>query len=408
MGLKSAAIDTILGDGARDLKRRWHKAGRRGRRKLLFFHQVDDAHSHLLAEHIPRLLAAYDFDLDLRVVPPPGPTADPEPALRRAYVRHDAALLARYYDLNLPLATPAPQATVDDANRAVLAEPTIERAIEVGRKLLGGAPIDAPQVNLQQLSDNEALRDRLGHYHSAMLYYEGEWYWGIDRIWHIVERLRAEGVEARSNPLPVERQGPIDESKVVLPATLEMFFSFRSPYSYMALARTFDLADRFDGLTVVVRPVLPMVTRGLPVPFKKRFYIVQDAKRECVKLGLPFGRIADPLGRGVERCLAMFYLADARGRGREFLLSAATGIWSEGLEVSTDAGMQVAIERAGLDWSELRAAEGQAPWRDAAENNRKAMVAHGLWGVPSFSLGSFTTWGQDRIWILDSMLQRVC
>ena len=35
-----------------------------------------------------------------------------------------------------------------------------------------------------------------------------------------------------------------------------MFFSFRSPYSYIALPRAYALADHY-GLTLRLRPVLP-------------------------------------------------------------------------------------------------------------------------------------------------------
>jgi 2-hydroxychromene-2-carboxylate isomerase len=39
----------------------------------------------------------------------------------------------------------------------------------------------------------------------------------------------------------------------------------------------------------------------------------------------------------------------------------------------------------------------------AAEEHRDALFAAGLWGVPSFRYGGFTTWGQDRLWMLDAL-----
>ena len=38
-----------------------------------------------------------------------------------------------------------------------------------------------------------ALRRRLGHYLGAMLHYGGEWYWGVDRLWHLERRLQQLG-----------------------------------------------------------------------------------------------------------------------------------------------------------------------------------------------------------------------
>ncbi|MDA0705161.1 MAG: hypothetical protein O2805_00695 [Proteobacteria bacterium] len=100
--------------------------------------------------------------------------------------------------------------------------------------------------------------------------------------------------------LPVSPPGAARE----LPE-LEFFFSFRSPYSYLALQRAFRIADAF-GLAIRVRPVLPMVMRGLPVPKSKLRYIASDAVREAERLKIPFGRFADPMGAGVERCLAVY------------------------------------------------------------------------------------------------------
>jgi hypothetical protein len=44
-----------------------------------------------------------------------------------------------------------------------------------------------------------------------------------------------------------------------------------------------------------------MVMRKLPVPRQKALAFVRDAAREARYHGIPFGRIADPVGRPVER-----------------------------------------------------------------------------------------------------------
>jgi 2-hydroxychromene-2-carboxylate isomerase len=40
-------------------------------------------------------------------------------------------------------------------------------------------------------------------------------------------------------------------------------------------------------------------------------------------------------------------------------------------------------------------------WRTEVENNRLAMFADDLWGVPSFRFGQLSTWGQDRLWLVE-------
>ncbi len=62
-------------------------------------------------------------------------------------------------------------------------------------------------------------------------------------------------------------------------AQLDFFFSFRSPYSYLAGPRAFALADRYD-VEVVFRGVIPMAMRGQSVPMAKRLHTLRDVKRE--------------------------------------------------------------------------------------------------------------------------------
>ena len=186
-----------------------------------------------------------------------------------------------------------------------------------------------------------------------------------------------------------------------------MFYSFRSPYSYLALGRVAEIADAF-GLTLKIRPVLPMVMRGMQVPRAKLLYIVKDAAREAARRGVAFGRIADPVGPGAERSLAVFFYAEAQNRGKEFLLNLGEAIWAQGIDVATDAGMRKVIANTGLSWPDVQSAMESGSWRDVAVENRDSMMASGSWGVPTLRLGDFVAWGQDRDWLLVRHIEEFC
>ncbi|MEA2468999.1 MAG: hypothetical protein QOJ57_3125, partial [Thermoleophilaceae bacterium] len=130
---------------------------------------------------------------------------------------------------------------------------------------------------------------------------------------------------------------------------IDFFFSFRSPYSYLAAPRAFALPERFD-VEVVFRGVIPMVMRGQSVPREKGLHTLRDVKREAVRLGMPFGRVHDPIGEGAIRCLLIAEHAVDVGREREFVLEASRGIWAEAIDVARDPGLRRICERAGLDW----------------------------------------------------------
>ena len=178
------------------------------------------------------------------------------------------------------------------------------------------------------------------------------------------------------------------------------------------MRRVLELPKRLP-VDIVLRPVLPMVMRGLPVPRAKRLYIALDTKREAELAGEPFGRICDPVGRPVERAFSLYPWAREQGRAAELLHAFTHAAFAEGIDTGTDAGLRRVVECAGLSWAEARPhLDAGEKWREELEENRRALLDSGLWGVPSFRiLGEngdpvFCTWGQDRIWLVEQELRR--
>lgn len=75
--------------------------------------------------------------------------------------------------------------------------------------------------------------------------------------------------------------------------TIELFYSFRSPYSQLVIPRLKNICLKYN-CSITIKPLLPMVTRGLPVPPEKEMYIATDAAREAHLWGILFGKIIDP------------------------------------------------------------------------------------------------------------------
>jgi 2-hydroxychromene-2-carboxylate isomerase len=407
----------------RDARRRLAASRRRlrGRPAVVHcFHQADDPYSHLLLQALPALADGYEIQLELHLVQPPTDAAAPERERLQSWSRRDAADLAAALGLEFqdPQQQPDP-ALVSLATRVLAAalqgnEPTgsvLQRATAVSAALWHGdrtaldhmPTADAARA-AASMGDGAALRSRLGHYLGATLYFEGEWYWGVDRLCYLEQRLRSAGLArgAGIGPLPqvprVEcRHRPTNGHR----PRLQFFCSLRSPYTYLAIERVMGLAECYDA-RLELRFVLPMVMRGLPIPRDKRLYIVLDAKREAESLGLPFGRIADPVGAPTERGLAVLHRAIAAGRGPQFLSSFMRGVWSEGIDAGSDRGLQRLAARAGLDELFVRAALDDPSWRTVAQANRQEMLALGLWGVPCFRVDDQPArWGQDRLWLVE-------
>lgn len=184
---------------------------------------------------------------------------------------------------------------------------------------------------------------------------------------------------------------------------IRFFFSFRSPYSYLAAPRAFALAQRHQ-VEIDFRGVMPMAMRGQSVPFAKRIHTLRDTKREATRLGLPFGRIHDPIGEGAVRCLRVSEHAKDVGLVEPFVLTASRAIWGEAIEVASDEGLRGVCERAGLDWAACRAAIDDPAMQERVQANTDELAGLGMWGVPVFTLGDECFWGQDRIEDLEAAL----
>jgi len=417
------------------LRRRLFKLGRQltlKRRVVHVFLQIDDPYSYLLSHYLEFVrqrfkLVSFRYHLCQAL------RGDfvPQPALLAKHALKDCRMLAA--ELGVPFLDKGPE-PLEKYRRPLLDfladehededfPQTFTHALRAYwrgdtddvLRLIGQATPDQAATNVL-VGKNQLLLRKMGHYNCATMCDAGEWYWGVDRLLYLMDRFAEQGLDRYKEPTP-ELAALKESMRIRLPAArprqaaslppLEMFYSFRSPYAYLALKRVFEIADAF-GLKLRVRPVLPMAMRGYSIPKSKLLYIVQDANREAKALGYPFGRIADAFGIGAERCMAVLAYAESQGRSRRFLAAAGEGIWARAIDVSTDDGMRAVTDRAGLEWSGVQAALQDDAWRARAEENREALTALGLWGVPSFHIGDLSVWGQDRLWLLARRIDDMC
>lgn len=423
--LRPLITSVFTGRRLQNIKRGLHEMKRRvsGRsHQVVYFHQIDDPYSHLLVQALARVQSSYDIDLQLRIVPPPADDAAPERIALEDYSRRDAAAIAQFYDLQFDDPGNQPTAEICQlAERALVATGNkVSAAAEIGAALWAGdsqtlskLPLVSDTLAAEQQETGRREREALGHYLGGTLYYAGEWYWGVDRLPYLEERLIQAGLQRSGHRQVAQFQSrPAFMSK---PAqrrlTMEFYPSIRSPYSYISMPETLDLPDHYP-VDLIVRPVLPMVMRDLPVPAVKGRYIMRDTKREADRIGVPFGHIFDPVGDPVRRCYSLFAMADEAGKGGELLLAFCKMAWSEGIDVGSDQGIKSVVERAGLDWSAASEVLDNTDWEGPMEENRLQMMASGLWGVPSYRLLDdkgrevFSCWGRDRIWLLAHEIQK--
>ncbi|MFQ3243412.1 MAG: 2-hydroxychromene-2-carboxylate isomerase [Arenicella sp.] len=432
-----------------DFKRRVHELKRiilRRPHLVSVFIRADDPYSYLLLQVLPELAQRYKvsfryYVVSHRMVLNRQDNMYPEPSLWHQNALRDSAHIAKLYQLDLPLLNqlPSPELTKPVTNQLLALEPNddfLEGALTVLKGYWNGDEVEFvkhKELELKELelkdsehkdsehkdldatlSDNEELLESLGHYLSATLHYAGEWYWGIDRLAHLERRLNtlklsnsAEVVKFAENTKHFCQRLPKPEQYQKRPSTpLIIYFSARSPYSYLGLLRGVALARHYT-VPIEVKPVLPMMMRGMFVPPRKKWYIFADTKREAITLGLDYGFVADPLGVGVERCYALFNYAKSQHKEVEYLLAFAKAVNARAIHSDTDRGMKKIVEQAGLEWSQAKPllqkdeTLNSDDWRQWAEANYAEMHSLGLWGVPCFRYADTTVWGQDRLDVIE-------
>ena len=197
--------------------------------------------------------------------------------------------------------------------------------------------------------------------------------------------------------------------------TYDLYWSFRSHYSYFVIRRLVELERDYD-VRCNVRPVYPIAVRqpdffanSDPLWFS---YFMRDIRRCAEFLELPFRWprpdpvLMDMATRTypkdqphIHRLTQLGQLAAERGRGLPFLDAVSDTIWS-GRVQDWHLGdhLAQAATRAGLDLAEMDAtlATDAGRLHDAIEASQIAQREGGHYGVPLMVFEAEPFFGQDR------------
>lgn len=203
----------------------------------------------------------------------------------------------------------------------------------------------------------------------------------------------------------------------------DFYFSFRSPYSYLATPQVEQLIARYD-IAPRMRIVTPIAIR-MPGFFKNVNplwppYLLRDTFRISQMHNIPYrwprpdpiimdvaaGEVAaeQPYIRRVSR---LGVAAERAGKGFAFARRASHAIWSGEVDNWHEGGhLTEALESAGLDAPMLEAEIAANPqsFDEEIAANIAAQKNAGHWGVPLFVFQDEPFFGQDR---LDHLIWRM-
>jgi len=197
---------------------------------------------------------------------------------------------------------------------------------------------------------------------------------------------------------------------------VDLFWSFRSPYSYLAIPRIKEIVKEYD-VTVNVRPVYPIAVRT-PKFFKDVNplwidYLMTDIQRVGDMNGIPISwPRPDPVKMNrqtkeipleqpyIHRLTHLGVAAAETGNGLAFIDKISELIWN-GKTRGWHEGDHLAraAAAAGFDLTTLDSmiADDFDGYAAKVGTNQAALEAAGHWGVPTLAYKNEAFFGQDRV-----------
>lgn len=182
---------------------------------------------------------------------------------------------------------------------------------------------------------------------------------------------------------------------------VRFYFSFRSPYAWLAAERWQVELGRYPQRVERVpffptRETFPNDPTLLPAKYR---YVVADLRRLTREFGLTL-RPPPALDTDWARAHAAYLGVQSAepSRAEAFMLEMFRARFSRGLDVATDHAISDAAARAGANEANAReAAESPTLQAEVSGNFALGQKRDGIFGAPSFVYRDELFWGHDRM-----------
>ncbi|ADO72941.1 2-hydroxychromene-2-carboxylate isomerase [Stigmatella aurantiaca] len=192
--------------------------------------------------------------------------------------------------------------------------------------------------------------------------------------------------------------------------TLEFFFDYASPYSYLASAQVEVLAVR-TGVELRWRPFLLgavfKATGNVPpisCPAKAR-YLFKDLAHWTQFLGLPPCRFPEAFPIPSIKANRLGLVAAEQGLIAPFSHAAFRAAFVDGKDLGDGAVLEEVARASGLEPGPALARIENQEIKDALRRNTEEAVARGAFGAPTFFVGEEMFFGNDRLMLVERMLR---
>ncbi len=196
-----------------------------------------------------------------------------------------------------------------------------------------------------------------------------------------------------------------------MPAAIDFFFDFASPYGYLGSLRIDAVAAR-HGRDVVWRPFMlgaafketgmrPLLEQPL-----RGAYSRHDWLRTARRLGVPF-RLPEGFPMAALAPSRAFYFIAERDAelAKAFAARVFHAYFGEGRDMSRPEAVAAEAMHLGLPAAEVLEAMKDARWKQHLKDATAAALARGVFGSPFFVVDDEPFWGNDKIPEIENWLE---
>ena len=188
-----------------------------------------------------------------------------------------------------------------------------------------------------------------------------------------------------------------------MPATIDFYFDFSSPYSYLANAWIDPLAAR-HGRTLRRHAILLGATFQVteiksPVSYPlKREYSLRDFERSARFEGMAFA-LPPVFPIATQNAARVFWwLAETRGdeAAAAWAKAGLHALFSGGVPLHEPVALKALAVQHGLDGDAAEAVWNDSVWKARLKRANDEAIAAGVFGAPFFLIDGEPFWGNDR------------
>jgi 2-hydroxychromene-2-carboxylate isomerase len=188
-----------------------------------------------------------------------------------------------------------------------------------------------------------------------------------------------------------------------MPAPIDFYFDFSSPYGYLASRKIESLATA-HGRTVNWRPILLGVafktTGGAPLPNIpiKGVYAMRDFLRSARFHGIPY-RQPGTFPVSTISAVRAFYWLQERDPAKAVALAKAlyNAYFTEDFDISKPENVAQVAAKLGVRTEELNAGLNDPAVKEKTKREVDAAIAKGVFGSPYVVVDGEPFWGMDRL-----------